>query len=86
MQVDGTQVTIDKSEDPFKDFGPAIAENKVSYSSSLEEEEEKNQSQKRDEGASTERIVEELKVTTPTSAPIVTITPSTPPTSTIIVP
>ena len=34
MQVDSTQVTVDKSEDPFKDFGPTIIGNIVSYSSS----------------------------------------------------
>ena len=86
MQVDNTQVTIDKSEDPFKDFGPTIVGNIVSYSSSLEEEEEvKDTSQKGDEVVSTEKIVEEAKVTTPTSTPItpITITPSTPLASTM---
>ena len=38
MQVDSTQVIVE-AEDPFKDFGPAIVVNIVSYSSSLEEEE-----------------------------------------------
>ena len=79
MQVDSTQVTIDKSEDPFKDFGLAI-------SSSLEEEEEKSQSQKRDEGVSTKKSMEEVKVTTPTSAHIATVTPSTPQNPTLTVP
>ena len=39
MQVDNTQVIVDKIEDPFKDFGLAIVGNIVSCSSSLEEEE-----------------------------------------------
>ena len=43
MHIDSTQVTIDRIEDPFKDFGPAIVRNIVSYSSSSEEEEIKSQ-------------------------------------------
>ena len=30
MQVDNTQVTVDKTQDPFKDFGLAIVGNIVS--------------------------------------------------------
>ena len=83
MQLDHTQVTVDKTKDPFKDYGLAIVGNIVSYSSSSKEEEEeiKVASLKKDLGASI--IVEEAKVTTPTSTPItptpiVTISPSTP--------
>ena len=39
MHIDNTQVTVDKIEDPFKDFVPAIVGNIVSYSSSSKEEE-----------------------------------------------
>ena len=80
MQVDSTQVTVDKSEDPFKYFGPTIVANIVSYSSSSEEEEKiKDVSQKGDEVVSIEKTVVETKVTTSTSTPITPITPSTPP-------
>ena len=43
MHIDSTQVTVDRTEDPFKDFGPTIVGNIVSYSSSSEEEEIKSQ-------------------------------------------
>ena len=83
MQVDSTKVIVDKVEDHFKDYGPTIVGNIVSYSSSLEEEEEvKKVNPKKDEGTSV--TVEKAKVTTPTSTPvtpitpIATITPSTP--------
>ena len=80
MQVDSTQVTVDKSEDPFKYFGPTIVGNIVSYNSSSEEEEKiKDVSQKSDEAVSTEKSVVETKVTTPTVTPVTPITPSTPP-------
>ena len=77
MQEDSTQVTVDKAKDPFKDFGPTIVGNIVSYSSSSKEEEEqiKDYSQKGDE---VEKLVVETKVTTPTSTPITHVTPSTP--------
>ena len=76
MHIDSTQVTVDRIEDPLKDFGPAIVGNIVSYSSSSEEEEKiKEASQKGDEAVSTKNIVVEAKVTTATSTPI---TPSTP--------
>ena len=35
MQVDDTNVTVDKTEDPFKDFGFNIVGNIVNYSNSL---------------------------------------------------
>ena len=38
MQVNNTKATVDKSEDPFKDFGSNIVGNIVDYSSSDEEE------------------------------------------------
>ena len=76
MQVDNTKVIVDKIEDPFKDYGPTIVHNIVSYSSSLEEEVEiKVDSPNKDEGISVEKIVEEAKVTTPTSIPVPPITP-----------
>ena len=40
MQVDSTNVTMDRSEDPFKDLSHAIASNIVDYSSSKDEEKE----------------------------------------------
>ena len=94
MQVDSNQVTIGKSEDLFKDFGTTIVGNIVSYSSSTEEEEEvKDTSQKGDEAVSIEKTVEEAKVTTPTSTPITPvivtpifiISPSTPPAPMVLV-
>ena len=76
--VDNTQVTADKIEDPFKDFGPAIVGNIVSYSSSSEEEETMSKEKNKDEGVSVEKAIEEEKVTTPTSVPIISTTPFTP--------
>ena len=38
MQIDNTKVTVDKIEDPFKDFGANIVGNIVDYSSFDEEE------------------------------------------------
>ena len=83
MQVDSTEVKVDKVKDPFKDYGPAIVGNIVSYTSSSKEEEVvKEVSPKKDEGTSV--TVEEAKVTTPTSTnitpitPIFSVSPSTP--------
>ena len=79
MQVDSTQVIVDKARDPFKDFGSAIVGNIVSYNSSFEEEEQiKDVSQKGDEVVNIEKTVVETKVITPTSTPVTPITPSTP--------
>ena len=47
MQVDKTQVIVDKSEDPFKDFGSAIVGNIVNYNSSTNEDEEKEERKQR---------------------------------------
>ena len=92
MQVDSTKVIVNRAEDPFKDYGPIIVGNIVSYSSSSKEEEEeiKEVNPKKDEGTSV--TVEEAKVTTPTSTlvtpitPIMTVSPSTPFVHTIKVP
>lgn len=40
MQVDNTNVIVDKIEDPFKDFGASIVGNIVDYSSSSDEVED----------------------------------------------
>ena len=40
MQVDKTNVIVDKTKDPFKGFGPTIVGNIVDYSSSIDEEKE----------------------------------------------
>ena len=58
MHIDSTQVTMHRTEHPFKYFGPAIVGNIVSYSSSSEEEEIKSQGKKKDEGVSVEKVVE----------------------------
>ena len=84
--MDSTQVTMEKSEDPFKYFGLAIVGNIVSYSSFSDEDEEKTQSQQKDERLSTKSLVEDIRVsteTTTTSAPHTTIIPSIP--STLVV-
>ena len=71
MQIDSTQFTVDKLEDPFKDFGFSIIGNIVRYSSSFEEEETINKDQNKDEGVSVEKATKEVKLTTPASAPII---------------
>ena len=38
MQVDSTKVIVEKTKDPFKDFGPAIVGNIVDYNSSTNED------------------------------------------------
>ena len=43
MQVDKTNITIDRTEDPFKDFGLAIVGNIVDYSRSTNEEKEEEE-------------------------------------------
>ena len=78
MQVDSTQVIVVKAKDPFKDYGPSIVGNIVSYSSSSEEEEIKDVSQKCDEAVSVEKSIVETKVTAPTSIPVTPVTPITP--------
>ena len=40
MQVDKNNGTVDRTKDPFKDFGPTIVGNVVHYSSSIDEEKE----------------------------------------------
>ena len=86
MHVDNTQVTVDKIEDLFKDLGPAIIGNIVSYNSSSEEEETMSKEKNKDEGVSFEKVVEEAKVTTAASAHITSMTPSTPQAPTLTVP
>ena len=83
MQVDSNKVIVDKSEDPFKDFGLAIVGNIVDYSSSTNEDQVEKEKKKEDTfdekrfgdvSASTEA--------TTTSVPIATVIvrPSTLPT------
>ena len=40
MHIDNTNITVDTTKDPFKDFGPSIIENLVEYISFEYEEEE----------------------------------------------
>ena len=40
MQVDNTNLTMDRTEDPFKYFGLGIVGNTIDYNTSSDEEEE----------------------------------------------
>ena len=46
MQVDNTNVTVDRIEDPFKDFGSSIVGNIVDYTSLSEEEKNRRKRKK----------------------------------------
>ena len=69
MQVDDTNVTIDKTEDPFKDIGFNIVGNIVDYNSSSDEE--KGQEPK-EEDAPSKKIESSIEVAT-SSVPLVKI-------------
>ena len=82
MQVDNTNVIVDRTEDPFKDFGSGIIGNIVDYNNSCDEEEEKEHKK---EDVSSKKKFETMSTsieTATTSAPIarVIVKPSTPPT------
>ena len=80
MQVDSTNVIVDKSKYPFKDLGPAIIGNIVDNSSSTNEE--KVEEDKKEEDVFAEKLVKTRKVSVEIEIPsmhIVTVVPSTPP-------
>ena len=81
MQVDSTNVTVDKSEYPFKDLGLANVGNIVDYSSSTNEEKEGEK-----EGKAIEEEIKNEEVSTKIEIPstqIIIVTPFTPPTQEI---
>ena len=79
---------MDKSEDLFKDFGPAIVGNIIDYSSSTNEDQVEKEKKKEDTFSQKKLgdVLASTEVAT-TSAPIatVTVTPSTPPTQVAVV-
>ena len=82
MQVDNTNVAMDRDEDPFKYFGSSIVGNIVDYSSSFDEEEKKEQKK---EDVFYENKFETMSNSTKaatTSVPLekTIVKPSTPPT------
>ena len=85
MQVDSTKVTVNKSEDPFKDFGLAIVGKFVNYNFSTDEDKEEEQKQKEVEKVFAEKtigVVRDTVEVATTSVPLagISMTPSTPPT------
>ena len=79
MQVDNTNMTVDRTEDPFKYFATSIVGNIVDYNSSSNEE--KDQKPKEDDAPSENKIessIEEAISSVP--LPVAAATPSTPPT------
>ena len=83
MQVDSTNVIVDRTKDPFKDFGPTIVGNIVDYNSSIDEDKEEEQKQKKVEEVFVEKLVEVVRdstvvATTIVPIAIVKLTPSTP--------
>lgn len=84
MQVDNTNVTVDRSEDPFKDFGTSIVGNIVDYSSSSDEEED--QEPKKEDAPSAKKAESSIGVATSSvSLAGAATTPSTPPTQAAVV-
>ena len=79
MQVNNTNVIVEKTMDPFKDFGANIIGNIVDYNSSFDEE--KGQKTKEDDASFEKKIESSIEATT-SNAPLPTVveTPSTPPT------
>ena len=91
IQVDTTKVIVDIIEDPFKDNGLVIFCNIVDYSSSIDEDKEEEvkinaETKKKEEDTVAKKDVGEVRVSTnaETSIPIVTTTPSTPPTLVVV--
>ena len=85
MQVDSTQVIVDKSEDPFKDFGPAIVGNIVNYNRYTDENEKKEENKQKEEKLSVEKLIGDVRdsveaITTSVPHATMLVTPSTPPT------
>ena len=78
MQVNNTNVIVDRTEDRFKQFGASIVGNIVDYSSS--DEEEKDQELKEEEAPSMKKFYSSSEVAT-SSVPltVLVVTPSTSP-------
>ena len=90
MQVDRSNVIVDKNEDPFKDFGFAIVGNSLDYSSSIDEDKEEEEKKKKIEEVFFEKsigVVRGSAEASTTSAPIIKaiVTPSTPPTHVVVI-
>ena len=82
MQVDSTKVIVEKFEDPIEDPSLAIVGSIVDYSSSIDEDEKKEEDKFRKKEFWPVKF--SVKVETP-SLPIVIVTPSTPPTQILVV-
>lgn len=84
MQINNTNVIVDRTKDPSKHFGTSIVGNIVDYSSSSNED--KGQEPKKEDEPFAKNIEPSIEVAT-SSVPLVAtkITPSTPPTHATVV-